>query len=119
MAMAYKVLGQVGRWALRSYEVDIAAGATTEIVAAVAGFRIRVVGCVLVADVAGSASILSATTGIWGDVPCAATGGFVLPMIPFQDVPYGGWMDTVAGEALQITTVTCTLDGGMVVAVES
>ncbi|HUU31023.1 MAG TPA: hypothetical protein VMY69_02880 [Phycisphaerae bacterium] len=117
-AMTAKTMGRYGGWAYYSAEVDLPAGARTEIVAAVAGKRIRVVALMINANVAGTVTLESATTAISGDINLAATGGFVLPPVPEESARFYGWMDTAAGEALNATTVTCTIDGVLVFAVE-
>ena len=106
------------KWKFYSAEVDLPAGATTELVAAVTSKRIRVVALFLNANVAGTVTLKSATTDISGDINLAATGGFVLPPVPADSVRSYGWFDTAAGEALNATTVTCTVDGVLVYAVE-
>lgn len=117
-AMTAKTMGQYGGWQYYSAELDVPAGATTELVAAVTGKRIRVIAVVANANVAGTVTFKSATTAISGDFSLAATGGFVLPPVPEESARYYGWMDTAAGEALNVTTVTCTLDGVLVYSVE-
>jgi len=116
-AMTAKTMNHRQGWTFYSAELDVPAGATTELVAAVAGKRIRVVGVVAVANVSGTVTFKSSTTAISGDIPVAAKGGVVMPLADVRSAPYCGWMDTAAGEALNVTTVTCTLDGVLVYAI--
>ena len=117
-AMVSKGMGRTGMWKFYSAELDVPAGATTELVAAVTGKQIRVVGLVGVANVSGTVTLKSSTTAISGDIPVAACGGIVMPIMSAASVPVCAWATTAAGEALQITTVTCTFDGVLVYAVE-
>ena len=117
--MANTLMGNVGRWNIYACPVTTVAGVQKEIIAASTGFRIRVLGCHLAGNVSGSVKIESASTALTGDVPISATGGYVLPMVPFHEAPWGGWMDTAASAALNVTSTTATAHGIIVAAVET
>ena len=90
---------------MTSTAIDHAAGGPTEAIAAQgAGLQIWVYGWALTANVAGSMKLLSAATAKTGTMPIAETGG---------SAPSGKHPIFKCGtnEALNITTVTCTLDG--------
>lgn len=85
--------------------VSGAASGVNEIVAAVAGYRIRVMGGHFVADSAVTVTWKSATTALGGASSYAANGGPVLPIVPWpraDAVPPDGWFETAAGEALNM-----------------
>lgn len=86
--------------------ISAGAGATTEVVAAVTGKRIRVVSYAVTANTgAGTFVWKSATTAISGVMTIAQNAAVVFPagVTPI--------LQTTAGEALQITTVTCGIVG--------
>jgi len=92
--------------------INFAAGARTAIHALVAGMFLRLHGIVVIANAAGTIVFESDAVAISGVIPIAANGGFV---IPFNPDPRGCLVTAAAGEALNITTVTCTLDGYAIV----
>lgn len=69
---------------------------STEVVAAVAGGKIRVFSVAAVAGGAVSLKFQSAATDISATMALAANGGFVLP---FNE---HGWFETAVGEALNV-----------------
>ncbi len=116
--MAATVMGHPGRWTIYSAAVNCAAGDTTALVAAVSGKRISLLGLVGTANVAGTITLKSGSTAISGVMPVGAVSGFVLPICPETDPQTMGWCRTVAGAALNLTTVTCEFDGVLRYAVE-
>lgn len=88
---------------------NVAASSTAEIVAALTGQQIRVLAVAFVCGgTATNATFKSATTAISPVFQNAANGGAVLPPNPY------GWFETVAGEALNITTGTGSQTGVLV-----
>ena len=86
--------------------VDVAAAATDEIVAAVAGKVITVHGFILCADTASTLiAFKSAATVISGTLRAAANGSLIAP------VDHQGWYKTAPGEALNITSTTGATTG--------
>ena len=83
-------------------KANIAASSTaSSIVAAVTGKRIRVLGfVVMVGDTATDVTFNSASTAISPVFQCAANGGVAPGDSKF------GWFQTVAAEALTVTTGT-------------
>jgi hypothetical protein len=75
---------------------------TTQILAGVAGQKIRVVSAAIVTTLANSVKFLSNATDISATFPLGANGGIVLP---YND---HGWVQTAAGEALQINLSVAT-----------
>lgn len=86
--------GRSVKWA----SIDAATAATHEIVAAVAGKKIRVTAVTLVC--AGDVTVTwkSATTALCGAMSFASKGGF-----DTNRTPPNYFLETVAGEALQLT----------------
>lgn len=79
--------------------VDLAGNAAPqEVIAAVAGAKIRVLACVVSADVATDVSWYSAATAISGTFNLAATGQLS------RTNWAAGWWETAAGEALNLKT---------------
>ena len=93
---------------LSSAVVDIAGGASTDLVVAVAGKTVRLFRILLVMDAATSLTFKSAATALSGPMPIAANGGFVLD---FSGDP---WYQTVAGEALVLAQTGTANIGGTV-----
>lgn len=91
---------------LKRAVVDLAAGATADIIAAVSGKKIKVLAIYAKADVAGTVVFKSGTTAISGAIPFV-TGDtdFSPPWCP------QGLFQTASGEAFAATTVTATFDG--------
>jgi hypothetical protein len=75
---------------------------TTQILAGVTNQKIRVVSAAIVTTLANSVKFLSAATDISATFPLGANGGIVLP---YND---HGWVQTNAGEALQINLSVAT-----------
>lgn len=109
--MAATELGRWGQWIIRSNVVSCNAGATTALVAAVTGKRISLIALLGTADVAGTIALKSSTTAISGTMPVGPYGGFVIPECHPLNNEGLGWYHTAAGEALNLTTVTCTFNG--------
>lgn len=87
--------------------VSAAAASDNELVAAVAGKRIRVHSLVLVASGgANTATLRSDTTGITGAMDLGADGQLVLDHNP------AGWFQTAAAEALNLLLSAATLVAG-------
>lgn len=88
-------------------------GTATEQIAAVAGKKLRVIAMYLVAGgTATNVTINSASSAITPLLALAANGSFVLP---FSEA---GWFETVAGEALTVTTGAGATTGGHILYVE-
>lgn len=85
---------------------------TTQLVAAVANKKYRVVGLAVVTTLANNVNLESGTTDISAVFPLGANGGVVLPYNEH------GWAETNAGEALQVTTSAATAAGVHVLYVE-
>lgn len=85
---------------------------TTQLVAAVANKKYRVVGLAVVTTAANNVNLESGTTDITAVFPLGTNGGIVLPYNEH------GWCETNAGEALQITTSAATACGVQVLYVE-
>ena len=85
--------------------------ASLEVVAAVAGMKIRILAAVFVmTDAVGlpSVQLFSATTALTGDMQSSKDVQLVLPFNP------AGWVETVAGEAFKITSTTSGANGFVV-----
>lgn len=84
------------------------------LVAAVAGKKIRVLACVLIAASAVTIRFESGAggTAMTGQMPVGANGGFTLPYNPH------GWFDTIAGELLNLELGGAVAVAGVVVYVE-
>lgn len=94
---------------VRRTGVTTAVAGATELVAAEAGRRIRVLGLISVTTAANSIKFQSATTDITALFPLAANGGFTLPFTEH------GWCETAVGEALNINLSAATSTGTQVV----
>lgn len=75
---------------------------TTEVVAAVEGFRIRVVGYAFTLSAAGTARFYSGANPKTGAMTLAANGGVAVADVPFM---------CSEGEALQITSTVGAANG--------
>jgi hypothetical protein len=111
---------RIGVWDVYSAPVAQTQAATTELVAAVSGKRIRLIALNVIAAVTGTLIVKSASTALTGTIPITAYGGtpYNVP-IPLLSIPHGGYLDTVAGEALNITTATGYVAGSVIYAVEN
>lgn len=88
-----------GTVAAEHAKADVSASSTAEVVAAVAGKKIRVLACAFVCGaVATDATFKSGSTAISPIFQNAANAGAVLPPNAL------GWFETAAGEALNLTT---------------
>ena len=76
--------------------VDATGSGATEVVAAVPGFRIRVLALLVVVGSAVTVRFKSGTTAISAGYPFEANGGMAPPINPH------GWFQTAVGEALNI-----------------
>ena len=76
--------------------LDATESGNTSIVAAVSGKKIRVLSAVVIALTAVTVHFESATTQISADNAAGATGGWTMPYSPY------GWLETVAGAALNV-----------------
>ena len=87
--------------------INVATDATTEVIAAVTGRKIVVVGIVLSADIAGTATLVHTTA-----TPVAISGVMTLGASP---VTIGNFSEplteTGSGKNFGITAATCTVDG--------
>ena len=72
--------------------------ATNEIIAAVTSQKIIVLGLILVSAGTVTVTFKTGSTAICGAIPLVANSGFVMP---YAEI---GWMQTVAGEALNLTS---------------
>jgi len=106
-------------WTVATKAINVPAGATTELVGtAGTGKKIRVVGLMGVANVAGTVTLKSDSTAISGVIPVTAKGGWILSPIPAQNIPLHGWCETAANKDLDITTATCEFDGMLIYATQ-
>ena len=94
--------------------VSVAQGAagTTELAAAVAGKKHKIMGGILVLDAAGTLKF-TGTADLTGAMSLAANAGFVLPN---NTLPY---MQTTEGAALSLVTVTGKASGVIIIKTES
>ena len=88
--------------------VPVSLAASGQVVAAIAGKRIRVLGVGLVGLLATQVKFQSNATDITGAMPFAANGGVVMPA---GEQP---WFETAIGEALNINMNIATTLGGVV-----
>lgn len=77
----------------------------TQLIAADAGAKYRVLAVAVVATTANAVKFQSASTDISATFPLGANGGIVLP---FNE---HGWFETNVGEALNISMGTATATG--------
>lgn len=102
-------------------KISGAASGDNEVIAAVAGKKIRILGLVIVAAGAVTVYFKSGSTAICGDatnpMSLAANGGFVLPTPPAYPTALApsGYMQTSAGEAFNMTLGGAVSVGGCVV----
>ena len=90
---------------VRSAIANPSTATTTQLVAAVAGKKYRVVALAIVSTIANNVNLESSTTDITAVFPLGANGGIVLPYNEH------GWCETAVGEALQVTTTAATATG--------
>ena len=96
----------IGPWDPREFEkIDASGMGDTEVVAAVAGFRIRVISVLLLAESAVKVKFRSASTDITGPMALDAKGGF-------SGDARDGLFETEVGEALNINLDTAIQVGG-------
>ena len=98
----------------KSVAVAASSSGDNTLVAAVAGKKIRVLSCVLIAAGAVTTRFESGASGtaMTGQMSLAANGGFTLPYNPH------GWFDTTAGELLNLELGGAVSVAGVVVYVE-
>lgn len=94
---------------IRSQSVGVA-GATNSIVAAVTGKKIRVFSALMSSIDAKTVQWTDGVGGaaLTGAVPCAASGGYVLPFNP------AGWFETSIGTALGLSLGAATAVAGVI-----
>lgn len=86
---------------------------TTTLVAAVAGKKYRLVGAAVVTNAANNVNFAGSVSGALSAVfQLGLNGGIVLPHSEH------GWLETTAGEALQVTTSAATACGVHVMYIE-
>ena len=94
--------------------IDVATSGDNTLVAAVTGKKIRVLSCLLVAS--GTVTVRfesdSSGTAMTGQINLTTNSGFTLPPSSF------GWMETAAGELLNLELSGATSVDGMLVYVE-
>lgn len=95
--------------AVKNTFVTVTSLGSNEVIAAITGKRIRVVGLAVITTLANAIKFMSAATGISATLPLGANGGVVLP---FNE---HGWFQTAEGEALNINLGTATSTGVQVV----
>lgn len=95
-----------GRLPVKYAYVDATGLGNTAVVAAVTGKKIRLLSAVVVALTAVTVHFESATTQISADNAVGATGGWTMPV----NVPYG-WLETVAGQALNVNLSSAVATG--------
>lgn len=88
-------------------KIDVAAATDNEIVAAVSGKKIIVIDyCLVAGGGANTCTWKSGSTALTGGMSFAANGGIAVPASPY------GVLETVAGEALNLTLSAATsVDG--------
>ena len=89
--------------------IDQGSAGTTSIVAAVTGYRIRILAAVFT-GVGSSITVAlkSASTQLTGEIAGATALNVILPYNP------AGWVQTEAGEAFQITSTNGAINGCIV-----
>jgi hypothetical protein len=89
--------------------IDQGSATTTEVVAAVTGYRIRILAAVFT-GVGSSITVAlkSASTQLTGEIAGASALNVILPYNP------AGWVQTEAGEAFQITSTNGAINGCIV-----
>ena len=89
--------------------IDQGSAGTTSIVAAVTGYRIRILAAVFTGVGSGiTVTLKSASTQLTGEMDGANAVGLVFPFNP------AGWVQTEAGEAFQITSTNGAINGCIV-----
>ena len=81
------------------------ASGATQLIAAAAGAKYRVLSVVVVSTAANSVKFQSASTDITATFPLGANGGLVLP---FNE---HGWFETAVNEALNVNMSAATSTG--------
>lgn len=100
---------------IKSAAIACSSSGSNQIVAAVSGKSIAVLGYVLVANGAVNAKWQSASTDKTGLLYLAANGGAVAPVIPLSKLGAGTcWFSTAAGEALNLNLSGAVAVGGHV-----
>lgn len=89
--------------------VSATVNTSSDLLAAVTGKKIRLLAADFSVVSAATLTWRSATTAISGARAFAANGQYILPFNP------AGWLETVAGEALNLLSSTSTAVGGMIV----
>lgn len=84
-----------------------ASSGTNQILAAITGQKIKVIGLYVVAAAANTIKFISGSTDISAQTALSANGGFVLP-ITDKGIP---WFETNQGEALNISLSASTQVG--------
>lgn len=103
---------------MRFAKVDATASGSNEIVAAIAGKRIRVVGYSVVASGSVSITWQSAGTAISGAMALAANGAVASAVSTLAPGGVFGVLQTEPGEALNLDMDSATAVGGHLVYVE-
>lgn len=100
---------------IKSAAIACSSSGNNEIVAAVSGKSIAVLGYVLVANGAVNVKWRSASTDKTGLLYLAANGGAAVPVVPLSKLGAGAcWFATAAGEALNLNLSGAVAVGGHV-----
>jgi hypothetical protein len=94
---------------VKQAHIDVATAATTSIVAAVTGKKIRVTAVTIICAGAQTVTFKSASTALGGAYSFAANGG-----MDVDRTPPNWFLETVAGQALQITTTAAQQTSGSI-----
>lgn len=78
--------------------ISVSSGTTATLIAGTTGKKIRVLSLALTTDVTGTVVFNTNVTALSGVMDLVAGQPFVLPNTDL------GWLDTVAGDALNVTT---------------
>lgn len=100
----------MAQWEDGSAVIAASSSGANEIVAAVAGRKIQVLGFFMMAAAAVNAKWQSASTDKTGLLYPAANGGAVAPISPGHNF----WFETAAGEALNLNLSGTVAVGGLV-----
>lgn len=106
--MSYQWSGTI-EFSSGKLNADVTLAGSGQVIAGVAGKRIRVFGLVIGAGADTSVTFQSNASSISGQFPLAAKGGFTLPE------SYAGWFETEPSEALNLNASVSTTIGVQVI----
>jgi hypothetical protein len=94
---------------VKQAHINVATATNTQLVAAVAGKKIRVTAVTIICAGAQGVTFKTATTALGGEYSFATNGG-----MDVDRTPPNWFMETVAGEALNITTSQAVQTSGSI-----